>query len=166
MKIIILLVTLISFVTAHFSLEYPHGIGPSDQLSNENIPPCGGFIPNLATATLANFSLSGDWVEIDSHHAEALFHYRVAHEDNKTWIDLNPVVYEVGIGKLCIKTGVVPAGFLGKKGILQVVGDGHGGALFQVCADYIPSFFSLRDRYCILFSVGVLIVVCHSSIRK
>jgi len=131
MKTTLLFLTFVSIAAAHFSLEYPDGLGGSDEVSNENIPPCGGFIVSFGAA-LPNFSVGGDWVEINTHHAEALFRYRVAYEDNKTWIDLNPPVHEVGLGKLCIHTGTVPANFAGKKGVLQVVGDGHGGALFQV----------------------------------
>src|SRR5579862_2125222 len=141
----VLLASLLSVATAHFSLEYPHGIGPSDQLSNENVAPCGGFIVKFGS-TIANFSVAGDWVEIDTKHPEALFRYRVASEDNKTWIDLNPPVHEVGIGKLCIKTGPANASFVGKRGVLQVVGDGHGGPLFQVSSSLMILKYLVCDR--------------------
>jgi hypothetical protein len=131
MKAVLLLLVMASIASAHFSLQYPDGLGGSDELSNENVAPCGGFIVSFGKS-LPNFSVTGDWVGINNFHAESLFRYRVAFEDNKTWIDLNPTVHEVGIGKLCIKTGPAPANFTGKKGVLQVVGDGHGGALFQV----------------------------------
>ena len=138
MKFTLVFLAIASVATAHFSLEYPDGLGASNDLSNEPIPPCGGFLVSL-DGTLPNFSVTGDWVEIDTHHPEALFHYRVAHEDNKTWIDLNPIVQDVGNGKLCIKTGPAPTNFTGRKGVLQVVGNGHSGALFQVLLHLILS---------------------------
>ena len=125
----ILLLAVAAGVQAHFTLDYPASIGFSD--SNENIAPCGGFLPNLDGA-LVTFSVSGDWIQINNHHPESLLHYRIANENNLTWVDLNPIVHQVGIGKLCIKTGPAPAGFAGTRGVVQVIGDGHGGALFQV----------------------------------
>jgi hypothetical protein len=125
----ILVLAAAAVASAHFTLDYPPSIGFEDD--KETIAPCGGFIPNLS-GSLVNFSVSGEWIQINNHHPESLLHYRVAIEDNVTWIELNPVVQQVGIGKLCIKTGAAPAGFAGKKGVFQVIGDGHGGALFQV----------------------------------
>ena len=129
-----------SIVNAHFTLDYPDAVG--DSLDNDAIPPCGGYVVHLE-GTLHNFSIMGDWVQINTHHPESLFHYRAAYENNKTWIDLTPIVEEVGLGKLCIQTGPVPANFTGKKGVLQVVGDGHSGALFQVSSSFlVPQFLT------------------------
>ena len=125
----LLLLAAAAGVSAHFTLDYPSSVGFSDE--KENIAACGGFIPNLDGA-LVNFSVSGDWIQINNHHPESLLHYRIANENNLTWVDLNPIVHQVGIGKLCIETGPAPSEFAGTRGVVQVIGDGHGGALFQV----------------------------------
>jgi hypothetical protein len=141
----IFLLAVASVASAHYTLDYPTSLGFDD--AKENIAPCGGFIPNL-DGTLVNFSMSGDWIQINNHHPESLLHYRVANVDNITWIDLNPIVHQVGIGKLCIKTGSVPADFLGKTGVFQVIGDGHGGALFQVLSCRVTSNIVLSSPFC------------------
>jgi len=130
----IAVLSLAACASAHFTLDYPTSIGFSDE--NENIAPCGGFIPNLG-GSLVNFSIAGDWIQINNHHPESLLHYRISNEDNTTWLDLNPIVHQVGLGKLCIKTGAAPERFLGTRGVIQVVGDGHGGALFQVSSSQL-----------------------------
>jgi len=134
MKVSIVIATLVASAFAHFTLDYPASVGFSD--SNENIAPCGGFVPNLDGA-LVDFPIAGGWIQINNHHPESLLHYRVSNERNLTWLDLNPIVHQVGIGKLCIKTGPVPDRFLGTRGVVQVVGDGHAGALFQVTRSQI-----------------------------
>lgn len=121
----------ITLVSAHFTLDYPNSTNTKNDLKNENIPPCGGFLPDL-NGTLANFSVSGDWVQINTHHPEAVFRFRIATEDNHTWVDITPPVSEVGLGTFCIKTGPVPANLTGQKGVLQVAGNGADGALFEV----------------------------------
>jgi len=117
--------------SAHFTLDYPNSTNSKADLSNENIPPCGGFNPNF-DGLVSNFSVYGDWVQVDTHHPEAVFRFRVATVDNTTWIDLNAAVSEVGLGTFCLQTGAAPSNFTGKMGVLQVIGNGHDGALFEV----------------------------------
>jgi hypothetical protein len=147
----ILLLAIAAAASAHYTLDYPTSLGFSDD--KENIAPCGGFLPNL-DGTLVDFSVSGDWVAINNHHPESLLHYRVANEDNLTWVELNPIVHQVGIGKLCIKTGPAPSDFVGKRGVLQVIGDGHGGALYQVLSLHLHSELTVvsTSAFCKFFS--------------
>jgi len=119
--------------SAHFTLDYPNSTNPKADLTNENIPPCGGFNPNF-DGLVSNFSVSGDWVQVNTHHPEAVFRFRVATIDNTTWIDLNSAISEVGLGTFCIQAGPAPANFAGKTGVLQVIGNGADGALFEVSA--------------------------------
>ena len=120
-----------ALASAHFTLDYPNSTNTENNLKNENIPPCGGFLPNL-NGRLSNFSVSGDWVQVNTHHPESIFRYRIATEDNHTWIDITPPVSEVGLGTFCINTGPLLANLTGHKGVLQVVGNGGDGALFEV----------------------------------
>jgi len=116
---------------AHFTLEYPNSTNANADLSKENIPPCGGFNPNF-NGVVSNFSVHGDWIQVNTHHPEATFRFRVATIENTTWIDLNEAVSEVGIGTFCMKSGPAPGNFTGKTGVLQVIGNGADGALFEV----------------------------------
>jgi hypothetical protein len=125
------LIAFAGVASAHFTLDYPNSTITKADLTNENIPPCGGFNPNF-DGLVSNFSVSGDWVQVSTHHPEAVFRFRVATVDNVTWIDLNAAVSEVGLGTFCMQTGPAPANFTGKVGVLQVIGNDADGALFEL----------------------------------
>jgi hypothetical protein len=68
--LLILILTLTSYVCAHFTLDDPESFGFED--AYEPIAPCGGFLHDL-NGQLVNFSISGDWIQINNHHPKSYF---------------------------------------------------------------------------------------------
>ena len=139
------LLAIVKAAIAHFTLDYPYSLGFDDD--KEPTAPCGGFeISFNGTANITNFPLSGGFISIDTHHPASNFTYNIALEgDIDNFKPILPKVVETGIGELCIRTDRLNESWEGKRGVLQVVGDGPDGVLYQVSSKLLPHKFALHN---------------------
>ena len=117
--------------SAHFVLQYPTSLGFNDD--NEGEAPCGGFAVTF-NGSDDSIPVGGFPVSLLSTHPAADFLFR-ATLDTKApfnWTNLLPVVSETGLGQFCLPNLVIPSGFAGKPGVVQVIQQGPDGILYQV----------------------------------
>jgi len=117
---------------AHFTVSYPKPLGSSHD--EQGTGPCGGITPDLATAEVTDFHVGGDNVATRTSHAQGNWLYRVTLDPKAAgnWTQVYPIVQQSGLGDFCAPLVSVPSDFVGKKGILSVVGGGGHGYLYAV----------------------------------
>lgn len=129
--VLLLLLSLPSWVTGHFTLNYPPSLGFIDDKESEG--PCGGF-PVAFTGNVTNVTVDSFPVSLRSSHPQTEFLFRVTLDKAEpfNWTNLLPVVDETGIGAFCLPNLKAPAGFAGKQGLVQVMAEAIDGFLYQV----------------------------------
>lgn len=117
---------------AHFTVGYPKPLSSSHD--EQGTGPCGGITPDLATAEVTDFHVGGDNVATRTSHAQGNWLYRVTLDPRAAgnWTQVYPIVQQSGLGDFCAPLVSVPGEFVGKKGILSVVGGGGHGYLYAV----------------------------------
>jgi hypothetical protein len=130
MKILALL-TVLPFVFAHYTLDYPPTTGFDED--SEPTSPCGTFNPT--TSNLTAWPLVGGEIAIDSHHPQMTIICRAQLMGSSSWFNLtNGFITMTGLGELCISANPVPANWSGQAGVIQVIGQPPDGILYQVFA--------------------------------
>lgn len=145
MKLIFLtLVSLTSFVCAHFTLDYPPARGfDEDKLGSF---PCGG--QDTVTTNRTSWPLAGGPIQLTMGHDHAAVQVLIALGTNVTNnfnAILVPTTQEEGLGKFCLSDVKVPESLGVKEGdnaTIQVVTNGDpSGGLYNVCWHrYLPLF--------------------------
>lgn len=127
----LLTLALTTLASAHFELLYP----PTAGFVSEDEPqsPCGGASVNVDSDSpevqVGQFAISvmsshptSDWQFSASTNTEPPFNFT----------PIANVVRSEGSGEFCLPALSAPEGFAGSAGVIQVVGSGHGGFLYQV----------------------------------
>ena len=136
-----LLTTLASLglTTAHFTINYPPSLeGASIDESKEGNAPCGAIVPSLSSTdskiTVTDFHVDGDFISLHSGHPQYnwLFRASVQEVSDGNWTQLYPIFQQSGLGDLCSQRVTAPKAWVGKKGVVGVVGGSGDGTLFQV----------------------------------
>ncbi|KAK3399159.1 hypothetical protein B0T20DRAFT_351120 [Sordaria brevicollis] len=129
-----------TLTSAHFALNHPTSLeGSSIDESKEDTAPCGALVPSLASTdpkiTISDFHVDGDYIALHSGHPQYnwLFRGSVQELSEGNWTQLYPIFQQSGLGDLCQQKVTVPKGWVGKKGVVGVVGSSGDGTLFQ-CA--------------------------------
>ncbi|KAK1758313.1 hypothetical protein QBC47DRAFT_411022 [Echria macrotheca] len=119
---------------AHFTLNYPPSIGFDD--AKEGTGPCGGVTPDFSKNEFTDFHVGGDNVGTRTSHPQGNWLYRVTLDPGASanWTQVYPIVQQSGIGDFCAPLVRIPDEFVGKQGILSVVGSGGHGFLYQCAA--------------------------------
>jgi hypothetical protein len=121
----------VSAASAHFVLKEPGSLGYSDVL--EGNAPCGG-VDVKGRENAHDWPIGGSQVHVLTTHARAVWTYKAAlSNDTETWVDLIPAVSQnKGYGDFCLPSVPGPTGWVGLKGVIQVVQIGPDGSLYQV----------------------------------
>ena len=134
---------------AHFQLQAPPALTEDSDLQATG--PCGGAtLPDFSSDEgFHDFYAGGDAISHRTSHSQENWLYRVTLDEKAEtgWTQLFPVVQQNGLGNLCQPRVTVPDEFVGKKGLLSVVGKGHG-YLYAVSSPSSPLFPS--DGCCAL----------------
>jgi hypothetical protein len=112
----------------------PPALGSGSNINNENIVPCGGFMPS-ATENVTDFHVGGDAIGLITLHAQAGFAYRGMlgmSLSPANWTVLIPTVEEFGLNGFCEPSIAVPASWAGSSGLLQIIQDAEDGVHYQV----------------------------------
>lgn len=120
-------------VQAHFQLVEPKSIGFSDD--EEGKAPCGSFTPNFDKDTITDFHVGGQPIAVLSGHPEYKWLFRVTFDESVDgeWQQIYDIVDQQGLGAFCIPDVTVPDSWVGKTGVLGIVGGASDGNLYQVC---------------------------------
>jgi hypothetical protein len=126
----LLLSLLATQTSAHFYLTHPQGLGTN--ANNEEISPCGGFMPTFTDTT--DYYVGGDAINVVTSHPQVNMLFRATLDTTAqgNWSVLYPVIATYGLGSFCIPTVPAPKEFAGKNGVVQVIQNGEDGLLFQV----------------------------------
>ncbi|RFU33197.1 hypothetical protein B7463_g3138, partial [Scytalidium lignicola] len=120
--------------TAHFIVNTPPPLG--NNINNEDVAPCGGFTPS-SSQNFTDFHAQGDAISLTTLHAQAYFAYRGmlgTSLSNANWTALLPTVEEFGLNSFCQPRVAVPASWVGKSGLLQIIQDAEDGVHYQCMA--------------------------------
>ncbi|KAK1777558.1 hypothetical protein QBC45DRAFT_330449 [Copromyces sp. CBS 386.78] len=138
MRSLSLLLSLATLTTAHFTINYPPSLeGSSIDESKEPNAPCGAIVPSLSSTdskyTVTDFHVDGDFISLHSGHPQYNWLFRASVQEVKegNWTQLYPIVQQSGLGDLCSQKVTAPKGWVGKKGVVGVVGGSGDGTLFQ-----------------------------------
>lgn len=117
---------------AHFTLTHPTPL--LSLPSSQDEAPCGGIAPSFQKLT--SYYVGGEAIALVSTHPQVNILIRATLDPDATgnWTNLFPVVKQSGIGSFCEPLVPVPAAWVGKKGIIQVIQSGVDGLLYQVGA--------------------------------
>ncbi|KAL8953031.1 MAG: hypothetical protein Q9222_001081 [Ikaeria aurantiellina] len=129
--------SLISLVSAHFTLDYPEARGfDEDQV---NSFPCGG--QNTVSASRTAWPLAGGPIQLTMEHDRAAVQVLLALGNDATDAFntiLVPTTQEEGIGRFCLSDVKLPEGLTVQEGdnaTIQVVTNGDPSGGLYNCAD-------------------------------
>lgn len=129
--------SVLSTASAHFVLLDPPSLeGTTLDDKKEGNSPCGALLPDL-TQTLPNdFHVDGDFISLQNGHPQSNWLFRATLEDKAAgnWTQIFPIVQQTGIGNYCQVTVTAPKEWVGKKGVIGIVGNAPDGVLYQCAA--------------------------------
>ncbi|KAI1434380.1 hypothetical protein GGR50DRAFT_704306 [Xylaria sp. CBS 124048] len=134
---LVAIVSLLAAAThAHFTVQLPNPVGPLKE-DDEGQSPCGGYTADLTTMATTDFHVGGDAIGSTSTHPTTNWLYRITTDPTASgnWTQIyNGIVQQTGAGEFCAKDVTIPPEFVGQKAILNIVGNGPDGLLFQCAA--------------------------------
>lgn len=133
--------SLLSTASAHFVLLNPPSLeGATLDDKKEGNGPCGALLPDLTKTPAYDFHVDGDFLSVQNGHPQSNWLFRATLEDKAAgnWTQIYPLVQQAGIGNYCQVMVSAPKEWVGKKGVIGVVGNAPDGLLYQVCC---PLFF-------------------------
>ena len=130
------LLSLLPFVAAHFTLDWPPARGFDDKKASDFA--CGGFSDVKTPRT--PFPMNGGPIQLNLHHSKTRVAAYLSIGDNPGTnfnIVLRPQFSEEGPGEFCLGAVIVPTSLNitdGTAATIQVVSNGDPtGGLYQVC---------------------------------
>lgn len=128
--------SLLSTASAHFVLLNPPSLeGATLDDKKEGNGPCGALLPDLTKTPAYDFHVDGDFLSVQNGHPQSNWLFRATLEDKAAgnWTQISPLVQQAGIGNYCQVMVSAPKEWVGKKGVIGVVGNAPDGLLYQVC---------------------------------
>ncbi|KAK1833655.1 hypothetical protein QBC39DRAFT_44811 [Podospora conica] len=129
--------SLLSTASAHFVLLNPPSLeGSTLDDKKEGNAPCGALLPDLTQTPTYDFHVDGDFLSLQNGHPQSNWLFRATLEDKAAgnWSQLYPLVQQTGIGNYCQLMVTAPKEWVGKKGVIGIVGNAPDGMLYQCAA--------------------------------
>ncbi|TLS30279.1 hypothetical protein PpBr36_02185 [Pyricularia pennisetigena] len=125
---------LASSASAHFSLLIPKPLGTDD--AKQGSGPCGGYTADFSKNTVSDFHVGGSNVGMRLGHPQAIWLFRgtLDQTGQNNWTQLFPHVTQSGLGNFCEPSISAPESWVGKNGLVGVVGKAEDGLLFACAA--------------------------------